>query len=38
MGFNMDILRQTVCRVVNSVMVDNFAFLFRIKSMGLFSD
>ena len=27
--YNMDILRQTICMVVNPIMVDNFAYLFK---------
>ena len=29
-AYKMDILRQTACIVVNPVMVDNFAFLFKL--------
>ena len=28
-GYNIDVLRQTACLVVNSIKVNNFAFLFN---------
>ena len=37
-GYNIDILQQTACYVVNPITVGNFAFLFTCTSMGRASD
>ena len=36
--YNLDILRQTACMVVNLTMVDNFASLFNCMTVGRSSD
>ena len=36
-GYNIDVLRQTVCLVVNPITVVNFAFLFNCTLVGLTS-
>ena len=33
-GYNIIVLQQTACLVVNSIMVGNFAFLFNCKPVG----
>ena len=37
-GYNIDVLRQTACLVVNSVKVNNFAYLFFCTTVGRASD
>ena len=34
-GYNINVLQQTACLVVNSIKVGNFAFLFNCTPMGL---
>ena len=37
-GYNMDVLRQTACLVVNPMKVSNFAYLFDCTTVGRASD
>ena len=37
-GYNINVLQQTACLVVNLITVDNFAFLFNCMPMGRTSD
>ena len=37
-GYNINVLQQTACLVVNSITVGNFAFLFNCTPMGRTSD
>ena len=37
-GYNINVLQQTVCLVVNPITVDNFAFLFNCTPVGRTSD
>ena len=37
-GYNIDILRQTACLVVNPIKVNNFAYLFNCTTVGRPSD
>ena len=37
-GFNIDVLRQTACLVVNPIIVNNFAYLFDCTTVGRASD
>ena len=37
-GYNINVLQQTACLVVNPIMVGNFAFLFNCKPVGRTSD
>ena len=37
-GYNVDVLRQTACLVVNPIMVNSFASLFNCTSVGRASD
>ena len=37
-GFNIDVLQQTACLVVNPITVGNFAFLFNCTPVGRHSD
>ena len=37
-GYNINVLQQTACLVVNPITVDNFAFLFNCTPVGLTSD
>ena len=37
-GYNVDILRQTACMVINPILVDNFASLFDCTTVGRSSD
>ena len=37
-GYNIDVLRQTVCLVVNPIKVNNFAYLFDCTTVGRASD
>ena len=37
-GYNIDVLRQTACLVVNSIKVINFAYLFDCTTVGRSSD
>ena len=37
-GYNIDVLRQTACMVVNPIMVNNFAYLFDCTTVGRASD
>ena len=37
-GYNINVLQQTACLVVNPITVDNFAFLFNCTSVGRTSD
>ena len=33
-GYNIDVLRQTACLVVNPIKVNNFAYLFDCTALG----
>ena len=37
-GYNIDVLRQTACLVVNPIKVNSFAYLFNCTTVGLASD
>ena len=37
-GYNINVLQQTSCLVVNPITVDNFAFLFNCTPVGRTSD
>ena len=37
-GYNMDIMRQSACLVVNPIMVDSYLFLFNCTTVGQASD
>ena len=37
-GYNINVLKQTACLVVNPIMVDNFAFIFNCMTVGRTSD
>ena len=37
-GYNIDVLRQTACLVVNPIKVKNFAYLFDCTTVGRASD
>ena len=37
-GYNINVLQQTACLVVNPIMVGNFAFLFNCTPVGQTSD
>ena len=37
-GYNIDVLRQTACLVVNPIKVNSFAYLFNCTSVGRASD
>ena len=37
-GYNIDILQQTACLVVNPIKIDNFAYLFECTTVGRASD
>ena len=37
-GYNINVLQQTACLVVNPIMVGNFAFLFNCMQVGQTSD
>ena len=37
-GYNIDVLRQTICLVVNPVKVNNLAYLFSCSTVGRVSD
>ena len=37
-GYNINVLQQTACLVVNPITVDNFAFLFNCMPVGPTSD
>ena len=37
-GYNINVLQQTTCLVVNPITVDNFAFLFNCTPLGRTSD
>ena len=37
-GYNIDVLRQTTCLVVNPVKVNNYAYLFDCTTVGRISD
>ena len=37
-GYNIDVLRQTACSVVNPTKVNNFAYLFDCTTVGRASD
>ena len=37
-GYNKDILRQTVCLVVNPIKINSFAYLFNCTMVGRASD
>ena len=37
-GYNIDVLRQTACLVVNPIKVNSFAYLFNCKTVGRASD
>ena len=37
-GYNIDVLRQTACLVVNPIKINNFAYLFDCTAVGRASD
>ena len=37
-GYNMDIMRQSACLVVNSILVKSYGFLFNCTTVGQASD
>ena len=37
-GYRVDIMRQSVCLIVNPIMVDNYGFLFNCMMVGQDSD
>ena len=37
-GYNIDVLQQTACLVVNPIKVDNFAYLSNCTTLGRASD
>ena len=37
-GYNIDVLRQTACLVVNPINVDSFSYLFNCTTVGRTSD
>ena len=37
-GYDIDVLRQTACLVVNPIKVNNFAYLFECTTVGRASD
>ena len=37
-GYNIDVLRQTACLVVNPIKVNRFAYLFKCMTVGRASD
>ena len=37
-GFNIDILRQTACLLVNQIKINSFAYLFNFTTVGRASD
>ena len=37
-GYNIDVLRQTACLVVNPIKVNRFTYLFNCKTVGRASD
>ena len=37
-GYNIDVLRQTACLVVNPIQVNSFAYLFNCTTVGRASD
>ena len=37
-GYNIDVLRQTACLVVNPIKVNSFAYLFNCTTVGRASD
>ena len=37
-GYNIDVLRQTACLVVNPIRVNSFAYLFNCTTVGRTSD
>ena len=37
-GYNVDVLQQTACLVVNSIKVNSFAYLFNCTTVGRASD
>ena len=37
-GYNVDVLRQTACLVVNPIKVNSFAYLFNCTTVGRASD
>ena len=37
-GYNINVMRQTACLVVNPVKVNNFAYLFNCKTVGRTAD
>ena len=37
-GYNIDVLRQTACLVVNTIKVNSFAYLFNRTTVGRASD
>ena len=37
-GYNLDVMRQSTCLVINQIMVDNFAALFNCTPMDRASD
>ena len=38
MGYNMDIMRQSVCLVVNQIIIYSYGFLFDCTTVGQASD
>ena len=37
-GYNIDVLRQTACLVVNPIKVNNFVYIFNCTTVGRASD
>ena len=37
-GYNINVMRQTVCLVVNPIKVNSFAYLFNFTKVGRISD
>ena len=37
-GYNIDVLRQTACLVVNPIKVNSFAYIFNCTTLGRTSD
>ena len=37
-GYNIDVMRQTACLVVNPIKVNSFAYLFNFTTVGRASD
>ena len=37
-GYNVDVMRQSACLVLNTITVDNYGFLFNFTTVGQASD